>query len=77
MDLRVVRTIGVLFVNIISFHASILLGPLFLVVLNELLVNELGNLLCLSLCYLIFNISYVILLLLSPSTTTVASEGIV
>lgn len=75
MDLRVVRTIGVLFVNI-SFHASILLGPLFLVVLNELLVNELGNLLCLSLCYLIFNISYIILLL-SPSTTTVASEGIV
>lgn len=42
MDLRVVRTIGVLFVNI-SFHASILLGPLFLVVLNELLVNELGK----------------------------------
>lgn len=76
MDLHVVRTIGVLFVNIISFHASILLGPLFLVVLNELLVNELGNLLCLSLCYLIFNISYIILLL-SPSTTTVASEGIV
>lgn len=76
MDLHVVRTIGVLFVNIISFHASILLGPLFLVVLNELLVNELGNLLCLSLCYLIFNISYVILLL-SCNTTTVASEGIV
>lgn len=75
MDLHVVRTIGVLFVNI-SFHASILLGPLFLVVLNELLVNELGNLLCLSLCYLIFNISYVILLL-SCNTTTVASEGIV
>lgn len=76
MDLRVVRTIGVLFVNIISFHASILLGPLFLVVLNELLVNELGNL-CLLLCYLTFNISYIIVLLLSPSTTTVASEGIV